>query len=261
MLVSFGSGAPSSFGGDYDVYVLDPNDGTKTMLLGSPGTSEAEAVAVYPRVPKGIFTSALDEPNGHTTVSSSLGKAADVSVLDMTVLASLLFQNTPTKRLIEPDLKSFDIYEDLPPDVTSFPACGGNTACDAYGKVYVRRRVLGSVPILPDGSAHVRVPGGMPMVLDLGTDEESTSLKVPRWQREAMTFVPGEQVHQAFPGVFFNNLCAGCHGALSGRATDAALNPDFLTQASAVAAVGAAATDYSGPPSKRGPVFGPPFSP
>ena len=39
----------------------------------------------------------------------------------MTVLASLLFQNTPTGRVVEPDLNSFDIYEDLPPDVTSFP--------------------------------------------------------------------------------------------------------------------------------------------
>ena len=49
MLVSFGSGAPASFGGDYDVYVLDPTTGAKTKLLGGAGTAEIEAVAVYPR--------------------------------------------------------------------------------------------------------------------------------------------------------------------------------------------------------------------
>jgi hypothetical protein len=99
------------------------------------------------------------------------------------------------------------------------------------------------------------------MVLHLADDTESTLLKLPRWQHEEMTFLPGEQAHQAFPGVFFNNLCAGCHGSLSGRPTDAALLPDFLSEASDVAAVNTPATDYSGPPSQRGPVMGPPTSP
>ena len=53
-----------------------------------------------------------------------------------------------------------------------------------------------------------------------------------------MTFVPGEQVHQGFPSVFFNGLCAGCHGSISGKPVDFALNPDFLTEASSVVAVG-----------------------
>ena len=189
------------------------------------------------------------------------GAPADVTVLDMTVLASLLFQNTPTGRLVEPDLKSFDIYEDLPPDVTSFPACGGNTACDAYGKVYVRRRLLGTVPVQLDGSAHFRVPGGLPIVLHLAEDSESQQLNLPRWQREEMTFLPGEVAHQSFQTGFFNNLCAGCHGAVSGRPLDAALLPDFLTEASDVVAASSSGSDYSGPPSSRGSLVGPPATP
>jgi hypothetical protein len=264
VLVSFGAGDPATFGGDYDLYVLDPSNGAKTKLLGSAGPAELEAVAVYPRTNKGVFASALDEPNGHTYVSSPQPGAAapaDVTVLDMTVLASLLFQNTPTGRTIESDLKSFEIYEDLPPDVKSFGACGGNTVCDDFGKVYVRRRLLGSVPLQADGSAHFRVPGGLPIVLHLGDDSESLRLKLPRWQREEMTFLPGETAHQAFQAQFFDNLCAGCHGAVSGRPLDAALRPDFLTQASAVAAVSAGATDFSGPPSARGSIIGPPSTP
>ncbi len=263
VLVSFGNGDPSTFAGDYDVYVVDPVTGAKNRLLGSPGTAEVEAVPVYPRIPKGIFVSSLDEPNGHTTVNPSGGNA-DVTVLDMTVLASLLFQNTPTGRLIEPDLKSFDVYEDLPPDVTTMPACptAGNLFCDSFGSVYVRRRVVGTVPLLSDGSAHFAIPGGLPMVLHLPDDSESQQMNLPRWQREEMTFVPGEQVHQSFPSQFFNNLCAGCHQSIPGQAVDFALGPDFLTQASTVvAAVNEAAVDLTGPPSGRGQIMGPPANP
>jgi hypothetical protein len=266
MLVSYGAGQPASFGGDYDLYVLEPSTGAKTKLLGSVGSAEIEAVAVYARADKGVFASAPDEPNGHTVVQAGIkpGSAspADVTVLDMRVLASLLFQNTPTGRLVESDMKSFDIYEDLPPEssVTSFPANGTNTVTDAYGKVYVRRRLLGTVPLQADGSAHFRIPGGLPVVLHLPDDSESRTMKLPRWQREEMTFVPGEIAHQSFPMGFFDNLCAGCHGAVSGHPVDAALLPDFLTQASAVSAITASASDYSGPPSGRGSIIGPPSS-
>jgi hypothetical protein len=260
MLVSFGTGAPANFGGDYDVYVLDPASGSKTMLLGSPGTAEVEAVAVYPRVPKGIFASALDEPNGHTTIVPNQ-TTADVTVLDMTVLGSLLFQNTSTGRVLEPDLKNFEVYEDLPPDVTSFPSGGANTASDQYGKVYVRRRLRGTVPVEDDGSAHFIIPGGMPMVLHLSDTSESQKLSLPRWQREEMTFTPGEQSHQGFPSIFFNGLCAGCHGPISGKSIDAALNPDFLTQASDVVATSQPPTILTGASSLGGSVIGPPFSP
>jgi hypothetical protein len=255
-------GDPSTFGGDYDIYVVDPVTGAKTRLLGNAGTAEVEAVAVYPRVPKGIFTSALDEPNGHTSVTQGQPNA-DVTVLDMTVLASLLFQNTPTGRLVESDLKSFDVYEELPPDVTTMPPCptSGNLFCDSYGSVYVRRRIVGVVPLANDGSAHFAIPGGMPMVLHLADDSESQQMSLPRWQREAMTFVPGEQTHQSFPAPFFNNLCAGCHQSIPGRTVDFALGPDFLTQASNVTAASQGPVDLTGPPSGRGPVMGPPANP
>jgi hypothetical protein len=182
-------------------------------------------------------------------------------VLDMPVLASLLFQNTPTGRAVEADLKSFEIYEDLPPDLAASPDCGGNSFQDAYGQVCVRRRLIGTVPLLADGSAHFRIPGGLPLVLHLGDDVESQRMKLPRWQREEMTFLPGEYAHQSFPGVFFDNLCAGCHGSISGRPVDASLRPDFLTQASEVLAVDQATNDFTGPPSKRGAIIGPPASP
>jgi hypothetical protein len=258
LLVSYGAGNPATFGGDYDLYIVDPTTWDKTKLLGDATTAEVDAVAVYERAAKGVFVSAPDEPNGHTEIRPG-ESSADVTVLDATVLASLLFQNTPTGRLLESDLKSFDVYEDLPP--TSAASCGGSAISDAYGQVCVRRRLVGKVPLQADGSAHFRIPGGLPIVLHLGDDTESREQGLPRWQREEMTFLPGEYAHQAFPSGFFNNLCGGCHGSISGRPTDASLRPDFLTQASNVIAIDHAATDLSGPPFSRGGMIGPPFSP
>jgi hypothetical protein len=260
ILVSYGSGDPTNFGGDYDLYVMDPATGNKTRLLGFAQTAEIEAVGVFARVNKGIFASTPDEPNGHTYIQDGQ-TAADVTVLDMPVLGSLLFQNTPTGRLLEPDLPGFDVYEELPPNGTSFGACGSNVVTDSFGQVCVRRRRVGSVPLQPDGSAHFRIPGGMPMLLHLPDDSESRQLGLPRWQRETMTFTPGENSHQAMPATFFNNLCAACHGATTGRPIDAALKPDFLTQASNVAGVTAPPADLTGPPTQRGQIIGPPFTP
>jgi hypothetical protein len=243
---------------------MDPITGNKTKLLGAAGTQETEAVAVYPRADKGLFVSTPDEPNGHTYVAPG-GVNADVTVLDMGLLASLLFQNTPTGRVIESDLRSFEVWEDLPPElsVSSMPGqCGGNVACDSYGKVYVRRRKLGGfVPVQGDGSARFAVPGGVPIVLHLADDSESKAMNLPRWQREEMTFLPGETAHQGMPAFFFDHICSGCHSAVSGKPIDGALNPDFLTQASQVMAASTRAVDLTGPPSQRGSIQGPPSTP
>ena len=63
----------------------------------------ATSQAVYERAAKGLFSSSADEPNGHTEIRSTDPANADVTVLDMTVLASLVLQNTPTGRVVEPD--------------------------------------------------------------------------------------------------------------------------------------------------------------
>jgi len=98
-------------------------------------------------------------------------------------------------------------------------------------------------------------------VLHLADDSESQQMKLPRWQREEMTFAPGEYAHQSFRGIFFDNLCGNCHGSISGKPYDTALNPDFLTQASAVQGATTQPTPLTEGPGQRGGVQGPPFSP
>ncbi len=270
VLVSFAATAdPTSFdAGTYALSVFDPIAQSLTPLVQG---GAVDAVAVYGRYNHGIFTSAVDEPNGNTHVDPTQNDA-QIFVLDMSVLGSLLFQNTPTGRVVETvdangkdvGFDSFDIYEDMPPtnDVTDFGAGGSFVAKDTFGQVYVRRRKLGTVNLQADKSTYFSVPGGLPIVLDLPQTTVSQAGGYPRFQREAMTFYPGERAHQSFQATFFNGLCALCHGSISGKPVDAALNPDLLTQASQVDALGHTGdNNLAISPSSRGTITGPPASP
>lgn len=263
LLVSFGAAADAAaFTGDYDVWVMNPITGARTKLLGDAGAAEVDAVGVYARLVRPVFQSTLDEPNGHTQILAGKSEA-EVSVLDMRVLSSLLFQNTPTGRLVDPELSNISVYEDMPPplDVDSFDKGGANVASDAFGRVYVRRRLLGGVPLEADGSTKFSVPGGLPIVLKLADTKLSREQNLPRVQREAMVFSPGEYVHQSFRASFFDSLCGQCHGSISGRAVDVALKPDFVTQASATIARDKPPFGLDKKPGERGAIEGPPTTP
>jgi hypothetical protein len=259
MLVSFGAAADAGgFGGDYDLFLLDPLTGQKVKILGDAGSAEIEAIGVYARMPRGVFRSAPDEPNGHTVVFDDRTEA-DVHVLDMPVLASLLFQNTPTGRTIEDGINEVEIYEDMPPplDLTSLAGGGANVAKDEFGSVFVKHRLLGKVPLAADGSMHFQVPGGLPILFKLPETQQSREKKLPRVQREALTFAPGEHANQSFRREQFNGICASCHGAISGRPIDVAVQPDILTGASATQSRGAAPNNLNVAPNARGPISGP----
>jgi hypothetical protein len=86
-------------------------------------------------------------------------------------------------------------------------------------------------------------------------------MKLPRYQREELEFAPGEYMHQAFQAQFFNNMCAFCHGAISGRPVDNQVAPDILTQASDTQSRASTPTELRVPPSQRGPFVGPPATP
>jgi hypothetical protein len=248
----------SDASGDFDVYVLDPDTGTKTKLVGAPGVSDVEAIAVYGRVVHPLYRSLPSEPNAYG-MDDSL-PYADVMLHDARVITSLAFQNTPTGRVRE-DLSSFEVWEELPPtpDVTSFAQGGAFVTSDQFGQVYVRRRSIGTVPVNDDGSAHYRVPGGLPLVMKLADTPQSKASNLPRWQRESFMFTPGESVHEAMRTEFFDGFCGQCHGSISGRPLDVAMRPDVLSGASLTSALGSSPTDLFLPPSQRGAPIGPPL--
>jgi hypothetical protein len=215
---------PGGFDGMYDLYVLDPETGDASLLIAGKGAQIVEAVGVYPRIVPAapvppVYVSAAGEPNNQIVDPGTL--SADLRLMDAQILASLLFQNTPTGRIIDPGVTSFDLYEDLPPDpgVTSLTSSSPYIAKDSFGSVWVKRRLVGTANAASDTdpSVHVSVPGGVPLVIHLPDTPISTQLKLPRWQREEIQLTPGEEEHEILPTSLFNGICANCHDAISGK--------------------------------------------
>jgi len=261
LLASYASNvvALDNFNGNFDIVEVDASTGARTPLIADP-KDDLWPVAIAPRYNIRIFKSRLDEPNGATQVFDDEGRRdrSQITFLDAPLLSSLLFQNTRTGRVVPSSNFALSLWEDLPPEsgITSFDAANPNSVfSDDYGKVYVRRGLLGSPTIYGDGSASVTIRGGIPLVLQTRVSLAADSKPTDHFQREEMQFYPGEVVRQGFRTSLFNGLCAGCHGSLSGYETDISANPDILSQASRVEAKDKKPVDLLNQPSSMiGPV-------
>ena len=234
LLVSYSStGSLENVSAPFAIHVVDPGTGTRTELVTDSANDLVWPVAVYAKPNHGIFRSRHDEANGATEVVPGEPNA-EITILDAGVLASLLFQNTRSGRPIPESMPPIRVYQSLPPPNAS---PGEFMTTDEYGDQYAARMLLGSVEVLRDQSAAMRVRGGTPIVLEMFT-ALGGGAPAMHTQREEMQFYPGERARQAFPRKFFDGLCGGCHGSISGEELDIAVNPDVLTQASDVAARG-----------------------
>lgn len=251
VLVSYAANvvALDQFNGNFDIVQVNASTGERVPLI-TGADDEIWPAAIYPRASIGIFKSRLDEANAATQVlnDNEHKKAAEVTFLDVNLIASLLFQNTRTGRLVDPERQSLTgIWESLPPTgATSFADADSKfVASDDFGQVYVRRRFLGAPPVNDDGSVGVRIRGGAPISLEVLTKLSDDNAPAAHLQLEEMQFYPGEVVRQGFRRDLFNGLCGGCHGSVSGKENEIAVNPDILTQASSVTARGQEPTDLS----------------
>jgi hypothetical protein len=245
--------------GSFGLVVVDPVTFERRELL-RESDDLLWPVVVHARAPRPIFQSRIDEPNGATRVDFDAASPSfsEVMYLDLPLLSSLLFQNTRSGRPVPEDLGSVEFWEQLPPEPTviNFETGAPFVASDEFGSVYVRRRSLGSaVPDAEDGSARVRLPGGVPFNLAVRVQLEGDTEPRLHHQREANQFYPGESARQSFPRALFDGVCGGCHGSVSGLENDVATNPDILTRASSVVARAGTATDLT----QRGTAVGPPF--
>jgi hypothetical protein len=258
VLVSYNPDATTleDIGGSFRLAALDPLSGERRELL-----AEADdllwPVAIFARAERPIFRSRIDEPNGATRVDSDGGDSR-ITYLDLPLLSSLLFQNTRSGRPLPDNLGEVEFWEQLPPEsgVTSLSGGSSFLTDDSFGALYVRRRSLGSVtPDAADGSARVRLPGGVPFNLAVRIQLAGDGEPTLHHQREAMQFYPGESARQSFPRELFNGVCGNCHGSVSGLENDIATNPDILTRASQVIGADEETADLT----SRGDVSGPAF--
>jgi hypothetical protein len=244
--------------GSFGLFVVDPVSGSRRELLREPDEDLLWPVAVYARGERPIFHSRLDEPNGATALDASEDgrRFSEVTYLDLPLLSSLLFQNTRSGRPLPERGGTVEFWEQLPPEagVVDYASGGRFVANDEFGPLYARRRSLGSLLPAPDGSARVRLPGGVPFNLAMQVQLDGDGEPTLHHQREAMQFYPGEAARQSFRRQLFNGVCAGCHGSVSGLENDIATNPDILTRASEVFARDQDPTELS-----RGGIEGPEF--
>lgn len=245
-------------GGELEIVQVHSHTGARRSLVKTAGRSLTEVAAIYARYDHGIYFSRVDEPNGAVTVQPG-ARDAEVRVMDLPMIASLLFSNTRIGRTIVSDAKAIAMLESLPPpnDLTSFATADTKfVATDDYGKLWVKRRQLGIQPTYADASVGLHVPGGMPFVLALHGDTSGNYLIGT--QKEELQLYPGERAHTSFPARLFDAQCGGCHGSITGREVDVHLQPDVLTSASQVTAIKGGLAEWYFPPDKRGLLVGPP---
>ena len=228
-------------GYDFDLCAIDSASGELVRLGGAAGRAEIEAVAIYPRTSHGVFASRLDEVNGHTRLEPG-ARDAEVHVLDVPLLSTLLFANTRSGRPIDPRVAGVEVLTQVAPpvDATSFAALPDERVLnDAYGPLYVHQESLGRALAESDGSTRLRLPGGRAFSLALlGARGEQLSFAPgapftgTMVQREELQLFPGERASFGFKRALFDGMCGGCHGSVSGREVDVAVDVDALTRAS-----------------------------
>ena len=203
ILVSFGSGAPDSLRRRLRPLRARPRhreeDQAARRVRHAPRSRPSPSTRACA---KGIFVGTGDEPNGNTTIAPGRSERGHHRARhEAPGLAALPEHAHGPRRRARPRTASRSTRTCRRTSRACPRRAAATRSCDAFGKVYVRRRKLGTRALLGDGSAHFRIPGGLPMVLHLaGRQRVVQSMKLPRWQREEMTFVPGETRTRASPG-------------------------------------------------------------
>lgn len=232
-------GAPSA-PYDFDLCELEPRDGSLRVIQASPGRALIEAVAVAARPVRGIQRSdgaEIDHPLFEEGADDAI-----VRFTDFPMIESLMFRNIRTSRPIDDRIGGLEVLESFPPPsgVTRMEELPGDRlVTDAFGTYYEELRSIGSVQLFHDGSTRIRVPAGRPLVYaPLGMDGEPLEFAPGMpftgrlMQRETEQYSPGERISRSVPRRFFNSLCGGCHGSITGRELDVTPALDVLTGAS-----------------------------
>jgi hypothetical protein len=211
----------------YDLVVVDTRNGMRTPLasFSGGGKSWVEAVLVYKREPKETFKNLTQLVfGGH--VDPTDPTHGEVHYPDLPMLGTLLVANLRTGRFVDMYRGGTQlvVYEDQGPT----DAATGMAGRTGSQMVYQNRKELGRAPLASDGSVHLRLPSLTPLILEV---QDGSGAKLFTMSEEDQ-LGPGERISRGVPQKFFNSVCGGCHGSVSGKELDIAIDPDALTGAS-----------------------------
>jgi hypothetical protein len=229
VLVSYSASDPySSSTLAYGLYVVDPATGARTVLtgFGSGATSYVEAAVVMRKDIRPMFNNVTQLVfGGHGGLLSP--DTAQVHYPDLPMLATLLIANLRTGRFVDDMRKGTQvtIWQRMPPPADINAAKAGQTGSQM---VYEQLNSLTSSALQSDGSVLVNLPPLTPMIIELQDSGGNTVMRMTDEDQVG----PGEFISRGVPQQFFNSVCGGCHGSVTGRELDVAINPDALTTAS-----------------------------
>ena len=167
-------------GGSFGLVIFDRDAGAPAGLLhDDPAWHDVDPMAVAPR----------PEPMGRiATVWTGRFSTGDIQCIDV------YDSDRPELRdLPRGTIRSLRVLEALPrsldgpaasPGAQAPPAYTGGAPFGATGDL--RTRILGEIPVMPDGSFHVRVPAGVPFTFQT-LDGDGVAVRTMRawiWQRE-----------------------------------------------------------------------------
>ncbi len=228
---------------DFDLCELAPRTGEVRRIGGERGVAETEVIAIGRRLSRGVLVSdgaGIDHP---LVVPGATD--AEVRFNDFPMIQSLMFTNTRTGRPIDHRIGGFEVLVHRPPPAgaRTFAELGERVVADSYGSFYSDASSLGWVPLFDDGSARMRLTGGVAISFRM-TDEAGEPLEMqeglpmsgPDVQREHEQYYPGERIQRSISRRFFNAVCGICHGSISGRELDVGVDLDVISGASVNAA-------------------------
>ncbi len=192
---------------DWDLVAVNPRTGARTTILAAP-RAQLEAVLALKYPPRRLYLNRRQLVFGGSQDADSAH--AVVHFPDAPMLATLLDANLRRGR-----------------PIAAYRGATSLVFLDADGAA------IGMAPLASDGSARVRVPAGVPVVIRLASGAGTLFTMTEEHQ-----FGPGENISIGVPEQLFDFVCAGCHGSVSGREIDIAVRPDSLTGASVSASAG-----------------------
>lgn len=171
---------PADGSGTHGVYRLDPASKRTEAVFDDPERHDIQAKLIAPR----------EEPDGRS--SSCIDTDPHGKLYCLNVYAN----DFPDKTWLPPGtVKTLRLLEGIPRQADNQANLPAGTAARAVFPSLAVRRILGEVPVPPDGSFNVAVPAKAPVELQL-VDENGLALRSCGWR-----WTPNH----------FNQGCVGCH--------------------------------------------------
>jgi len=141
----------STGSGNYAIYRLDPESGSRTLVFGEPAYHAVQAVALFGRA----------EPDGHSSVVEDDQNWSKLYCLSV-------YENDLKREWLPPGTaRRVRVVEAMPRTAGELPGAA-------------RKRLLGDLELDNDGSFHLEVPPNIPIQLQI-EDSDGMALRTSAW--------------------------------------------------------------------------------